>query len=159
MTIRIGTGYDLHPLVSGRRLLLGGVHIPYPLGEKGHSDGDVLLHAVIDALLGAAALGDIGTHFPPSDPSLKGVDSTLLLRKTWSLLEERGYSLGNLDATVILEQPKLQPHTDSIRRNLAAILKTDVNRISVKAKTKEGLDATGQGKAVEALCTVLIYGE
>ncbi|MCF6334616.1 MAG: 2-C-methyl-D-erythritol 2,4-cyclodiphosphate synthase [Spirochaetales bacterium] len=154
--MRIGTGWDLHRLKEGRRLILGGVHIPFHLGEEAHSDGDVLIHAVIDAILGAAALGDIGTLFPPSDKQYKDISSLVLLEQSVNILTESGYQIINLDATVILQIPKLKPYITSIRENLAAALSLETNRISVKAKTKENVDATGEGKAVEALASVLI---
>lgn len=154
--MRIGTGWDLHKLKEGRKLMIGGIDIPYHLGEEAHSDGDVLIHAVIDAILGAAALGDIGTHFPPSDPQYKDVSSLLLLKKTTELLTDAGYRIINLDTTVILQEPKLKPHIENIREKLAAALALNVDRISVKAKTKEEMDATGEGKAVESIASVLI---
>jgi 2-C-methyl-D-erythritol 2,4-cyclodiphosphate synthase len=154
--IRVGSGWDLHRLVEGRPLWLGGVNIPSPKGEEAHSDGDVLLHAVIDALLGAAALGDIGTHFPPSDSQWKDADSRHLLRMTLNLLKREGWHIGNLDCTVILETPRLGPHKETIRRTLAEDLGLPVDAVSVKAKTKEGVDAVGQGEAVEAFAAVLI---
>jgi 2-C-methyl-D-erythritol 2,4-cyclodiphosphate synthase len=154
--IRVGSGWDLHRLVEGRPLWLGGVNIPSPKGEEAHSDGDVLLHAVIDALLGAAALGDIGTHFPPSDSQWKDADSRHLLRMTLNLLKRKGWHIGNLDCTVILEAPRLGPHKETIRRTLAEDLGLPVDAVSVKAKTKEGVDAVGQGEAVEAFAAVLI---
>lgn len=154
--IRVGSGWDLHRLVEGRPLWLGGVNIPSPKGEEAHSDGDVLLHAVIDALLGAAALGDIGTHFPPSDSQWKDADSRHLLRMTLNLLKREGWHIGNLDCTIILEAPRLGPHKETIRRTLAEDLGLPVDAVSVKAKTKEGVDAVGRGEAVEAFAAVLI---
>ena len=154
--IRVGSGWDLHRLVEGRPLRLGGVEIPSPKGEEAHSDGDVLLHAVIDALLGAAALGDIGTHFPPSDSRWKDADSRHLLRLTLALLTREGWQIGNLDCTVVLESPKLGPHKETIRQTLAEDLDLPVTAVSVKAKTKEGVDAAGRGEAVEAFAAVLI---
>lgn len=154
--MRIGTGWDLHRLTEGRRLILGGVHIPFHSGEEAHSDGDVLIHAVIDAILGAAALGDIGTHFPPTDPQYKDISSLILLERTVDLLTESGCRIINLDTTIILQEPKLKPHIDAIRENLAEALTMDINRISVKAKTKEKVDATGEGKAIESMASVLI---
>ncbi len=154
--MRIGTGWDLHRLKEGRKLILGGEHIPYHSGEEAHSDGDVLIHAVIDAILGAAALGDIGTHFPPSDTQYKDISSIILLEKTVELLTEAGYQIINLDSTIILQEPKLKPFITIIRKNLSMALTLDSDRISVKAKTKENVDATGEGKAIEAIATVLI---
>ena len=154
--MRIGTGWDLHRLKEGRKLMLGGIDIPYHLGEEAHSDGDVLIHAVIDALFGAAALGDIGTHFPPSDPQYRDISSLVLLDKTVELLTDAGYRIINLDATIIIQEPKLKPYINEIREKLAAVLTLDIDRISVKAKTKEKVDATGEGKAVESIASVLI---
>lgn len=136
--------------------MLGGVLIPYPQGPAGHSDGDVLLHAIIDALLGAAALGDIGTQFPSSDPQWKNAASTVLLEKTLSMINEAGYHLGNLDATVIVERPILAPHLPSVRQHLAATLGVDINQVSVKAKTNEGVDAVGTRQAIAAHAVVLL---
>lgn len=154
--MRIGTGWDLHRLKEGRKLMIGGVDIPYSLGQEAHSDGDVLIHAVIDAILGAAALGDIGTHFPPSDAQYKDISSLLLLEETVELLTEAGYRIINLDAIVILQEPKLKPYIGNIREKLAEALTLNIDRISVKAKTKEKMDATGEGKAVESIASVLI---
>ena len=154
--MRIGTGWDLHKLKEGRKLILGGEHIPFHSGEEAHSDGDVLVHAIIDAILGAAALGDIGTHFPPTDPQYKDISSLILLEKTVDLLTESGYRIINLDTTIILQEPKLKPYINTIREKLAKVLTMDINRISVKAKTKEKVDATGEGKAIESIASVLI---
>ena len=154
--MRIGTGWDLHRLKEGRKLMLGGEHIPFHSGEEAHSDGDVLIHSVIDAILGAAALGDIGTHFPPSDPQYKNISSIVLLEKTMDLLSESGYRIINLDTTIILQEPKLKPYIRTIREKLAIALSLDINRISVKAKTKEKVDATGEGRAIESIASVLI---
>lgn len=154
--MRIGTGWDLHRLERGRKLLLGGVHIPFHSGEAAHSDGDVLIHAIIDAILGAASLGDIGTHFPPSNQKYKDISSIILLKKTVSLLEETGYRLINLDTTVILQEPKLKPYILAIREKLSESLSLDIDSVSVKAKTKEKMDATGEGKAIESMASVLI---
>ncbi len=156
--MRIGTGWDLHRLIKGRQLMIGGVQIPFHSGEEAHSDGDVLIHAVIDAILGAAALGDIGTHFPPSDAQYKDVSSLVLLKHTVQLLTEAGYRIINLDATVILQEPKLKPYIGNIREKLAEALTLNIDRISIKAKTKEKVDATGEGKAVESIASVLIEG-
>ncbi|MBN1797048.1 MAG: 2-C-methyl-D-erythritol 2,4-cyclodiphosphate synthase [Spirochaetales bacterium] len=154
--MRIGFGYDIHKLVSGRTLYIGGVVIPSDKGELGHSDGDVLIHALIDALLGAAALGDIGAYFPPEDPQYKGISSRILLVKTLTLLREKGYTIINIDCTVILEKPKLLPHIGNIRENLAHDLNLPCSSISIKSKTKEGLGFTGQEQAIEAYTIVLI---
>ncbi len=154
--MRIGTGWDIHPLVEGRKLVIGGITIPHTKGEAGHSDGDVLIHAVIDALFGAAALGDIGTHFPPSDPLYKDIDSTLLLEKSVALLNEKGFRIINLDTTVILQEPKLKTFIPAIVKNLARYLELNETAISVKAKTRENLDSTGNGLAIEAQASVLL---
>lgn len=154
--MRIGQGYDIHRLVENRPLILGGVTIPSEKGEDAHSDGDVLIHALIDALLGAIAQGDIGTHYPPSDPAWKNVDSRRLLRETLAKVEDASYSIGNIDCTVILEKPKLGPHREQIRLCLQEDLKIPLDCISFKAKTKEKQDAAGRGEAVEALATVLL---
>ena len=154
--MRIGLGYDLHRLVAERPLILGGITVPAPFGEEGHSDGDVLIHAVIDALLGAAALGDIGTHFPPSDPQYKNINSRILLSRTVELISENGYRLINLDATVILQKPKLMEHIPAIRRQLAEDLGTEIGNVSVKAKTNEKVDALGESRAVAVHAAVLI---
>ncbi|HCG63408.1 MAG TPA: 2-C-methyl-D-erythritol 2,4-cyclodiphosphate synthase [Sphaerochaeta sp.] len=153
--MRIGTGWDIHPLVPGRKLLLGGVEIPNPLGESGHSDGDVLVHAIVDALLGALAKGDIGMHFPPSDPAYKDVSSLYLLRRVLDMLGD--YAIENIDCTVILQKPKLQPHIQAIRESLAQACSITLERISVKAKTAEGLlGEVGEGKAIIAQSVVLL---
>ncbi len=152
--MRIGHGYDVHRLTEGRALILGGVNIPYERGLDGHSDADVLLHAVMDALLGAAALGDIGRHFPDTDPRYKGADSRALLRHVVKLIHEKGYGLGNLDVTVIAQAPKLAPHLQKMRENLASDLETDPDNINIKATTEERLGFTGQGQgmACHAVC-------
>ena len=154
--MRIGQGYDIHRLTEGRPLILGGVTIPFEKGEDGHSDGDVLIHAVIDALLGALAQGDIGTHYPPSDPQWKGVSSRKLLRETMDRVSESGYRVENLDCTVIMERPKLLPYREAVRRTLAEDMGVPPEDISFKAKTKEKQDSVGQGLAVEALAAVLL---
>lgn len=153
--MRIGTGWDIHPLVPGRKLLLGGIEIPHDRGEAGHSDGDVLLHAIIDALLGASANGDIGTHFPPSDDRWKDISSTVLLERTLELLD--GYEIGNIDCTVILQSPRLSPHIGSIRKSIASVCGLPEDRVSVKAKTAERLlGEVGEGNAVIAQVSVLL---
>ncbi len=153
---RIGEGWDIHPLVEGRRLVLGGVHLEHPKGEAGHSDGDVLWHAIIDALLGAAGLGDIGAHFPPSDQRWKDADSGVLAATTYGKVLEAGWEIGNIDATVILERPKLGPRRDAIRASIAAALGVQSEAVSVKAKTNEGFGEIGSGDAVEARAVVLL---
>ncbi len=154
--MRIGNGYDVHRLVEGRRLIIGGVAIDYPRGLLGHSDADVLIHAIIDAMLGAAALGDIGKIFPDSDPSLKDIDSGVMLRQVNRLLKEKNYALINVDSIVVAQRPKLAPHIQAMRRRLAELLEIDVDRISVKAKTEEGLGFTGAGEGIAAHAVVLI---
>lgn len=154
--MRIGHGYDVHRLVEGRKLFLGGVDIPYEYGLLGHSDADVLLHAVCDALLGAAALGDIGKHFPDSDERYKGISSLLLLENTARLLAANGWRVENIDATVIAQAPKLAPHIDRMRDNIAAAVGIPVGAVSVKATTEEGLGFTGGGLGIAAHCVCLI---
>lgn len=154
--MRIGHGYDVHRLVEGRDCIIGGVNIPHEMGLLGHSDADVLLHAVMDALLGAMAAGDIGKLFPDSDPAYKGADSLALTRRVGDLLSERGYRLLNLDATVLAQAPKLAPHIPAMRENIAAALGVEVDAVSVKATTEEGLGFTGarQGIAAHAVCLI-----
>jgi 2-C-methyl-D-erythritol 2,4-cyclodiphosphate synthase len=153
---RIGHGYDVHRLVPGRALVLGGVTIPYEKGLLGHSDADVLTHAVMDALLGAAALGDIGLHFPDSDPAYAGADSVELLRHVVMLLSSHGYALGNLDCTVIAQAPKLRPCVEQMRQNLASACGAEISQISIKATTEEGLGFTGSGEGIAAHAVALI---
>ena len=153
---RIGHGYDVHRLVEGRKLIMGGVEIPYEKGLLGHSDADVLLHAVSDALLGALALGDIGKHFPDTDPRYKGADSIALLRHVAALVRESGWQLGNQDATVLAQAPKLAPHREQMRGNIAAALGLPVSRVSVKATTEEGLGFTGSGEGIAAHAVALL---
>lgn len=148
--MRIGTGYDVHRLVEHRDLVLGGVKIPYEKGLLGHSDADVLLHAIMDALLGAAALGDIGKHFPDTDPDYQGADSLLLLGKVGELLEGEGFLIENIDATIIAQAPKMRPHIDTMRENIARTLGIDARQINVKATTEEGLGFTGTGEGISA---------
>ena len=154
--MRIGHGYDVHRLVEGRKLVLGGAEIPFDKGLLGHSDADVLLHAISDSLLGAAALGDIGKHFPDTDESFKGANSLLLLEKVCALLKEKGYKIVNIDATVLAQRPKLKDYIEKMRENIARACKTDIDAISVKATTEEGLGFTGSGEgiAVHAVCLV-----
>ena len=154
--MRIGHGYDVHRLVPGRRLVLGGVEIPYEKGLDGHSDADVLVHAVMDALLGAAALGDIGQHFPDNDDSYLGISSMLLLQKVGRILAEHGYSVGNIDATVIAQRPKLASYIVQMRRNIADSLEIPLEDVSVKATTEEHLGFTGSGEGIAAHAVCLI---
>lgn len=154
--IRIGSGYDVHRLVEGRRLVLCGVTIEYHLGLLGHSDADVAIHALCDALLGAAALGDIGKHFPDTDPRYSGADSRVLLRDVVALLADRGFAVGNVDLTIMAQAPKLAPHIESMRRNLAADLGIPLDRVSVKATTTEHLGFEGRGEGISAHATALI---
>lgn len=153
---RIGIGYDIHRLVAGRKFLLGGVEIPFDKGPLGHSDGDCLYHALTDALLGAAALGDIGTHFSDTDPRWKDADSAIFLKETVKMLKARKLSIVNIDANLLLETPKLVPHFPKMIRNLSEILGLEKNRINLKAKRGEGLDAVGRGAAVAAQVVVLL---
>lgn len=157
MNLRIGHGFDVHAFAEGRRLIIGGVDIPHEQGLLGHSDADVLIHAVCDALLGAAGLGDIGKHFPDSDPRYKGIDSRKLLRHVAALLDERGWKVGNVDATIIAQAPKMAPHILAMRTNLAHDLSMDVSSMNVKATTTEKLGFTGreEGIAAEAICLIL----
>lgn len=152
--MRIGLGYDVHRLVPGRKLILGGVEIPWSMGLLGHSDADVLVHAVMDALLGAAALGDIGQHFPDTDPAYEGISSVKLLRKVGELLEEHGYAVGNIDAIIVAQKPKMASHMDSMRENIAKALGIDRDKVSVKATTEERLGFTGtlEGISSHAVC-------
>ena len=152
-TFRIGFGYDVHRFTDGESLMMGGVRIPYHQQLEGHSDADVLLHAITDALLGAVALGDIGAHFPDTEPAYKGADSSRLLQKSYQLVKERGYELGNLDATIIAERPKFRPHIDNIRSSIAQYLNCEKDRISVKATTNEKMGFAGreEGIAVHAV--------
>ena len=153
---RIGYGYDVHRLVSGRALILGGLQIPYEKGLLGHSDADVLLHAITDALLGALALGDIGRHFSDSDPAFKDIDSRILLRRAYGLILELGYRLVNLDATICAQKPRLAPYLDEMRRLIALDLGTDISAISVKATTEEGLGISGSEAGITASAVVLL---
>ena len=154
--LRIGTGYDVHRLAEGRRLILGGVEIPFDRGAVAHSDGDVLLHAVCDALLGALALGDIGQHFPPSDPAYAGISSLLLLEITAALAAARGYRVVNLDATIIAQAPKLAPYIPAMREAIARVLGIEAAAVSVKATTEEKLGFTGRGEGIAAQAVVLL---
>lgn len=154
--MRVGHGYDVHRLVEGRKLILGGVEIPWDKGLLGHSDADVLLHALMDAMLGAAALGDIGRHFPDSDERYAGADSLRLLKEVSRLLDDAGYRLVNADCTILAQRPKLMPHIPEMRANIARALGADVDAISVKATTEEGLGFTGDGSGIAAHAVVLI---
>lgn len=156
MDIRIGNGFDVHRLVEGRDLYMCGVKIPYHLGLLGHSDADVALHALSDALLGAAALRDIGYHFPDTDPAYKGADSRFLLREVVKLLEQKGYRPGNVDVTIMAQAPKMLPYIEQMRENIAADLGIDIDNVSVKATTTERLGFTGRGEGIAALATALI---
>jgi 2-C-methyl-D-erythritol 2,4-cyclodiphosphate synthase len=157
MTIRIGNGFDVHARVTGRRLVLGGVTIPYERGLDGNSDADVLLHAITDAILGALALGDIGAHFPETDPRWKDVDSRVLMRHVAGFAAAQGFSVENLDTTVIAQAPKLAPYVPQMRANIAADLNCDVAQVSVKATTTERLGFAGRGEGIAALATVLLF--
>ena len=154
--MRVGMGYDVHKLVEGRDLILGGVKIPHTLGLLGHSDADVLLHAIMDALLGAAALGDIGKHFPDTDPKYKGISSIKLLEHVADLISEKGYVVENIDATIIAQKPKMRPYIEEMEKNIAKALGIDVSQINVKATTEEGLGFTGteQGISSQAICAL-----
>ena len=154
--MRIGSGYDVHKLVENRDLILGGVNIPYEKGLLGHSDADVLLHAIMDALLGAAALGDIGGHFPDTDPEYKGADSKKLLACVCDLISQKEYCIMNIDATVIAQRPKLKPYIPEMRKNIAEILHIDIDQVNVKATTEEGLGFTGAGEGIAASAVCLL---
>ena len=154
--MRIGTGYDLHKLVEGRALILGGVKIPYEKGLLGHSDADVLIHAIIDSLWGAMGEKDIGTHFPDTDESFKNISSALLLQKTMQIMQNNGYKIVNVDSNIICQKPKLMPYIDKMKEKLAPLLNIDESALSIKAKTNEGVDATGLGEAIAAQCVCLI---
>ena len=147
---RFGMGYDVHQLVENRKLIIGGVDIPYEKGLLGHSDADVLLHAISDALLGAAALGDIGKHFPDTDPRYKGADSLKLLEEVGNLLAEKGYGVGSVDATIVAQKPKMLPHIPQMRENIARVLRVDIDQINVKATTEEHLGFTGSGQGISS---------
>jgi len=154
--MRIGHGYDVHRLVEGRKLIIGGVEIPWKKGLLGHSDADVLLHAIADGILGAIGEGDIGKHFPDSDPAYKGADSLKLLAHVMGLAEGRGYRLGNLDATIIAQLPKMAPHIQVMRENISRVLNADVAQVNVKATTEEGLGFSGAGEGIAAHAVVLM---
>ena len=156
MTFRIGEGWDTHALVAGRKLIIGGVEIAHPLGLLGHSDADVLLHAITDALLGAAALGDIGSHFPDTDERFKGADSIALLAEAARLVRAQGYQIGNIDSTVTAQAPRLMPHIAAMRERIAEALGLALNQVNVKAKTAEKMGPVGQGLSIEARAVVLL---
>lgn len=155
--LRIGQGFDIHQMMEGRPLILGGLTIPFERGPLGHSDGDVVVHAIIDALLGALALGDIGKHFPPSDARYKGANSLDMLAQVKGMINQEGFAVANIDCTIILEKPKLAPHLISMRETLAGVLNLSLSQISVKAKTHEGLDELGKGNAVACQAIALLY--
>ncbi|MBQ6172878.1 MAG: 2-C-methyl-D-erythritol 2,4-cyclodiphosphate synthase [Clostridia bacterium] len=155
--MKIGMGFDSHKLAEGRKLIIGGTEIPFEKGLLGHSDADVLTHAVIDALLGACALGDIGTHFPDSDLKYKNADSMVLLEKTAEMIRQNGFTVGNTDATVIIERPKLAPYIFEMREKIAKAIGTDIENVSIKAKTNEGMGDIGLGNAAAAVCTALVF--
>ncbi|MEX8195039.1 2-C-methyl-D-erythritol 2,4-cyclodiphosphate synthase [Comamonas guangdongensis] len=157
MNFRIGEGWDVHALVPGRKLLLGGVEVPHTLGLLGHSDADVLLHAITDALFGAAALGDIGRHFSDTDAQFKGADSALLLAEAARRVRAKGFEIGNIDSTVVAQAPKLAPHIESMRERIAQVLGLDVEQVNVKAKTAEKMGPVGQQQAMEARAVALLY--
>ena len=154
--MRIGMGYDVHRLSAGRKLIMGGVDIPYEKGLLGHSDADVLVHAIMDALLGAAALGDIGSHFPDTDPAYEGISSIRLLEHVGKLLSDHGYKIGNIDATIIAQKPKMRPHIDQMRDNISNVLKIRPDQVGVKATTEEGLGFTGSGEGISAHAVCLL---
>ncbi|WP_349763207.1 2-C-methyl-D-erythritol 2,4-cyclodiphosphate synthase [Fusobacterium sp. SYSU M8D902] len=154
--LRIGNGYDVHKLVEGRRLVLGGIEIPHTRGVLGHSDGDVLIHAIMDAMLGALALGDIGQHFPDTDMKYENIDSTILLKKVKELIADRGYRVINLDSIIVLQKPKVKPYIEAMRERVAEVLELDVEQVSVKATTEEKLGFTGDESGVKSYCVVLL---
>jgi 2-C-methyl-D-erythritol 2,4-cyclodiphosphate synthase len=156
MSIRIGMGYDVHQLAEGYKLWIGGIEVPYEKGSVGHSDGDVLIHAICDALLGALNLRDIGFHFPDTDPDLKGIDSKILLKKTMKIIREKGYDLGNLDATICLQQPKINPFIPEMQQVLSYVMDVDISQVSIKATTTEKMGFVGEGKGISAYATVLL---
>ena len=154
--MRVGMGYDVHRLAEDRKMILGGVEIPYEKGLLGHSDADVLVHAIMDALLGAAALGDIGKHFPDTDPKYKGISSIELLKHVGKLLKENGYVIGNIDATIICQRPKLAPYREEMVQNVAKALEIEINQVCIKATTEEGLGFTGEGKGISSQAIALL---
>ena len=156
MSLRIGYGYDVHQLAEGEDLIVGGIHLPYHLGSVGHSDADALLHVICDALLGALALGDIGTHFPDTDPAYKGIDSKVLLKRTYELVKQEGWTLANVDSTVCLQLPKLKPHIPTMQAIVAELLDVEPNQIGIKATTTERLGFVGEQKGISAHAVVLL---
>ncbi|MGN7941543.1 2-C-methyl-D-erythritol 2,4-cyclodiphosphate synthase [Virgibacillus sp. 6R] len=154
--IRVGQGFDVHQLVEGRPLIIGGIEIPYEKGLLGHSDADVLLHTVADACLGAIGEGDIGKHFPDTDPKFKDADSAKLLTHVWSLVKAKGYELGNIDCTIIAQKPKMAPHIEKMRERIAQLLEADISQVNVKATTTEKLGFTGRQEGIASLTTVLV---
>ena len=159
MNIRIGNGYDIHQISPDRRLILGGVEIPHELGLLGHSDADVLTHAIMDAMLGALSLGDIGLYFPPTDPQWKGADSLVLLDKVNQLIQEKGWHLGNIDSVVVAERPKLKPHISAMRDRIAGVLQIPPDRIGIKATTNEKLDSVGREEGICAYAVALLFAQ
>lgn len=159
--MRIGLGYDVHKLTEERKLIIGGVEIPHDKGLLGHSDADVLIHAIMDSILGALALGDIGKHFPDTDEKYKGIDSMKLLEHVYNLITSKGYKIGNIDSTIIAQSPKMAPHIESMRKNIAKALNTDIGNINIKATTEEGLGFTGakQGIASQSICLLLLTSQ
>ncbi|MBE5922228.1 MAG: 2-C-methyl-D-erythritol 2,4-cyclodiphosphate synthase [Lachnospiraceae bacterium] len=157
--MRVGLGYDVHRLVEDRKLILGGVEIPHEKGLLGHSDADVLVHAIMDALVGAAALGDIGKHFPDTDPQYKGISSIALLAHVGKLLEEHGYTVGNIDATIIAQRPKMAPYREQMRENVAKTLGISIDRVNIKATTEEGLGFTGTGEGISSQAITLLLSK
>ncbi len=154
--LRIGNGYDVHKLVEGRKLILGGIEIPHAKGVLGHSDGDVLIHAIMDAMLGALALGDIGQHFPDTDMKYENIDSTILLTRVKELIAERGYKIINLDSIIVLQKPKVKPYIEAMRKRVAEVLEIDIEQVSIKATTEEKLGFTGDESGVKSYCVVLL---
>lgn len=154
--LRIGNGYDVHKLVEGRKLILGGIEIPHAKGVLGHSDGDVLIHAIMDAMLGALALGDIGQHFPDTDMKYENIDSTILLTRVKELIAERGYKIINLDSIIVLQRPKVKPYIEAMRKRVAEVLEIDIEQVSIKATTEEKLGFTGDESGVKSYCVVLL---
>ena len=159
--MRIGLGYDVHKLTEDRKLIIGGVEIPHDKGLLGHSDADVLIHAIMDSILGALALGDIGKHFPDTDEEYKGADSMKLLEHVYNLITSKGYKIGNLDSTIIAQRPKMAPYIESMRSNISKVLNTDIDNINIKATTEEGLGFTGakQGIASQSICLLLLTSQ
>jgi len=157
MNFRIGLGYDVHPFEVGRKLMLGGIEIPFNKGLKGHSDADVLLHSITDALLGAAGLGDIGSHFPDTDPKYKNADSAILLKDSYSLVRKAGYQLSNVDATIVAEAPKIMPHVRKIRERISTLLECDMEQVSIKATTNEKMGFLGRSEGIAVHAVALIF--